>query len=47
MIVPLAFLLAALWGMTGVWLAFPLSELVVAAVGTAWYWRLNRKGKGR
>lgn len=34
-IIPMAFLLSALWGMTGVWLAFPLTELLVSLVG-AW-----------
>ena len=33
LIVPVAFLLSALWGMTGVWLAFPATEMLVAAVG--------------
>ncbi len=33
LIVPVAFLLSALWGMTGVWLAFPAPEVLVAAVG--------------
>ena len=33
LIVPVAFLLSALWGMTGVWLAFPATEVLVAAVG--------------
>lgn len=32
-IIPMAFLLAALWGMTGVWLAFPATELLVALLG--------------
>lgn len=31
LILPMAFLLAACWGMTGVWLAFPLTEAVTAA----------------
>lgn len=33
LIIPIAFLLAALWEMTGVWLAFPLTELLVALLG--------------
>lgn len=33
LIVPMAFILSALWGMTGVWLAFPVTELMVMVVG--------------
>lgn len=33
LIVPLAFLLSWAWGMTGVWLAFPATEFLAAAVG--------------
>lgn len=33
LIIPIAFLLTALWEMTGVWLAFPLTELLVALLG--------------
>lgn len=33
LIVPLAFLLSAFWGMTGVWLTYPLTELLVAVLG--------------
>ncbi len=42
LIVPAAFLFAALWGMTGVWLAFPITELVVAAIGLYLYLRYRR-----
>ncbi len=34
-LVPVAFLLSALWGMTGVWCAYPLSEFIVAIVASA------------
>lgn len=33
LIVPMAFLLSALWGMTGVWLTCPLTELLVTVIG--------------
>lgn len=36
-IVPLAFLLSALAGMTGIWCTFPCTELIVAAVGACCY----------
>lgn len=41
LIVPTAFLMAALWGMTGVWLAFAATEALVAVLGAAVY--LTRK----
>ena len=37
LIIPMAFLLSGLWGMTGVWLAFPATELLVAALGAGMY----------
>lgn len=36
-IVPMAFLLSALGGMTGVWCAFPVTELLVSGVGLVLY----------
>lgn len=36
-IIPAAFLLSAAFGMTGVWCAFPLTELLVSAIGAAVY----------
>ena len=38
-IVPMAFLLSTLWGMTGVWLAFPITECLVALLGGVFYLR--------
>ena len=35
LIIPIAFFLSVLWGMTGVWLAFPATELVCALTGAA------------
>lgn len=34
-IVPLAIALSAIWGITGIWLAFPIAEALVLAVGIA------------
>ena len=36
-IIPLIFLLSALWQMTGLWLTFPITELLVAVPGILWY----------
>lgn len=44
-IIPMAFLLSALWGITGVWLSFPAAELVVALFGAAAYRLGDRKTK--
>ena len=33
LIIPMTFVLSGLWGMTGVWLAFPVTELVSALLG--------------
>lgn len=41
-IIPAAFLLAGLWGITGVWLAFPVTELLAAGFGWIIYLRHNR-----
>ena len=49
-IIPMAFTLSALWGMTGVWLAFPLTELLVALLGAGlyvFYQRPQKKSKNR
>ena len=45
LILPMAFLLAACWGMTGVWLAFPLTEAVTAALGAGFYALYARRGR--
>ena len=37
LIIPIAFLFANLWDMTGVWMSFPATELVTAVVGAALY----------
>lgn len=37
LIIPLAFLLSAAWGMTGIWFAYPAAELVTAVLGIGMY----------
>ena len=39
LIVPLSFLMAKIWGMNGIWMTFPATELIVAVIG----WMLYRK----
>lgn len=41
-IVPATLLLSALWGITGVWLAFPVTELLVAGLGLGMYRRQKK-----
>lgn len=43
LIIPIAFLFSALWGMTGVWLTCPITELLTAALGYAAYKHYIRK----
>lgn len=43
LIVPLAFMLSALWKMTGVWLAYPVTEMLCALIGFVWYLCYNKK----
>lgn len=49
LIIPAALILSALWGMTGVWLTYPLTEGTVAAIGFVIYQhkRIHRKQKVR
>ena len=42
-IVPMTIVLAALWGVYGVWLAYPAAEGVTALVGVWLWWRFVRK----
>ena len=37
LIIPMAFLLSALWEMTGVWLAYPITEFLIALLGFVIY----------
>lgn len=41
-IMPMTFLLSFMWGMTGLWLAFPVTEMVVMAVAL-WMYRRNSR----
>lgn len=45
LIVPMAFILSALWEMTGVWLTYPITEFFVALLGFVIYQRWSRIGK--
>ena len=47
LLIPAAFLLAALWGETGVWLAFPACEIPVCAASLAAYAFLKRRSLRR
>lgn len=42
LILPLAFVLSGLFGITGVWLTYPLTEAVVCMIGLLIYHRLSR-----
>lgn len=44
-IIPMAFFLSAEWGVNGVWLAFPATEMIVSAAGMGMYagWLKRRK----
>lgn len=33
LIIPIAFLLSSMWGMTGIWLTYPITESIVAIIG--------------
>ena len=46
LIIPMAFLLSSLSGMTGVWLTYPATELIVSAVAVCFYLRLQKKAAG-
>lgn len=39
LIIPMAFLLSSLWGMTGIWLTYPITESIVAIMGYVIYKR--------
>ena len=46
-ILPVTFLMAALLGMTGVWLAYPVSEMITAALAVVLYLHIARKERKR
>ena len=41
-LIPVSFLLSGIWQMTGVWLAFPVTELITFLVGIIAYFRIPR-----
>lgn len=43
LIIPLTFLLAAIWQMTGIWLAYPITEILVALLGVVMYFKQRNK----
>lgn len=48
LVVPLAFLLSGLFGMKGIWLTCPVTECVVAGIGSLFYlrWKKNQEKSG-
>ena len=42
-IVPMAFIMSGLFGITGVWLAFPVTELIVAVTGGVIYLKMKKR----
>lgn len=45
LIIPMAFILSALWGMTGVWLTYPLTELLAAVPGYVMFRRYRAQAE--
>ena len=43
LIIPITFLLAAIWQMTGIWLAYPITEILVAVLGVILYFKQRNK----
>lgn len=43
LIIPIAFLFASLWDMTGVWMSFPATEFVTAVIGAGLYVKYKNK----
>ena len=43
LIIPFAFLLSALWSMTGVWMTYPVTEFLTTVIGVILYERIKRK----
>lgn len=44
-LIPMAFFMSSIWGMTGVWCAYPMTEILVAIVAIILYKlvRINRR----
>lgn len=45
LIIPMAFAMAAAAGVTGVWLAFPVTEGVVSVMGLGMYWKMRNRSR--
>ena len=45
LIIPMAFLMSFLLGMTGIWISYPLTELAVAAAGVGAHRRMKARGR--
>ena len=45
LIIPMAFLMSFLLGMTGIWISYPLTELAVAAAGVAAHRHMKARGR--
>ena len=43
LIIPITFLLAAVWQMTGLWLAYPITEILVTVLGVVLYFKQQSK----
>lgn len=46
-IIPMAFLLSEVWGIRGLWMAFPVTELIVAGIGMIFLFQKIRKEEKR
>ena len=40
LIIPLAFVMSAIWGMNGIWMSFPVAEALTAIIGIMIYFRI-------
>lgn len=42
LIIPIAFLFSSIWGITGTWLSFPATEIIVTILGLLLYFKFNK-----
>lgn len=42
LIIPIAFLFSSIWGITGAWLSFPATEIIVTILGLLLYFKFNK-----
>lgn len=42
-LIPTVFLLSAIWGITGIWFAYPLTEGIVTIIGTVFYFNMKKQ----